>query len=131
MYTTKAVEMVKKVVFDYVNGVVDFDFQLGESAWHPQGLKLSLDSDKNQIIAKTILQTRPSLDLDEIEEVKEKISQEGAIESVDVTGDTASVKLVWDFKKEGNRKKITDYILLLNCCKGWKIVGKISNEESL
>ena len=123
-------ERIKDTVHSYVSGVVEFNFDKGESAWHPDGLKISLDS-KGGLVTRTILDTRPDLSQDDIERVKEEVSQNGTIESIDLTGIAANVKLVWQFEKDGERKRITDYVLLLKGLDGWRIVGKISNEEPI
>lgn len=57
--------------------------------------------------------------------MKSKISQQGNIESVDRSGNAATVKLVWLSERDGNVHEYTDYILLLNTGDGWKIVAKI------
>jgi hypothetical protein len=131
MMAEKSIEEIRETVCSYVDGVVEFDFKKGESAWHQEGLKIGLDSQGQSLITKTIQQTRPNLTQEEIDVVRKQISQSGTIESIDRTGNAASVKLVWNYERSGQKKRITDYILLLRSNKGWKIVGKIFDEESL
>jgi hypothetical protein len=75
----------------------------------------------------TISQTRPDLSEDEIEMMKRRVSQKGTIVSAELTGDAASVKLVWNYNRDGVEREITDYILLLKIEEDWKIVAKVSN----
>lgn len=121
-------DRVKGTVQAYIDGVVEFDFPKGESAWHPDGLKISYDSENQELRGFTISQTKPNLSPDEIELIKTKVSQKGTIVSAERTGDAASVKLVWHYEREGIKKEITDYILLLRINDDWKIVTKVFNE---
>lgn len=121
-------ERVKDAVSRYVDGVVEFDFAKGESAWHPEGLKISYDSETKKLKGLTISQTRPNRSQDEIEAMKKRISQKGTIISAELDRDAACVKLVWIYKKEGVEKQITDYILLLKIEGDWKIVAKVFNQ---
>ncbi|MGY5878725.1 MAG: nuclear transport factor 2 family protein [Candidatus Thorarchaeota archaeon] len=122
------IERVKEAVRAYVDGVVEFNFSKGENAWHPKGLKISYDSESQQLKQYTISETRPDLTADEIEVMKQRISQKGTILSAEYSGDAASVKLVWNFKKDEVEKEITDYILLLRIDGDWKIVAKVFNQ---
>jgi hypothetical protein len=131
MSSEKAIEEIKQTVRNYIDGVVEFNFELGESAWHPDGLKIALESQGNNLSTKTIRQTRPNLSPEEIDSARKQIKQRGRIESVDTTGNAASVRLVWNFEREGLTKRITDYILLLKGADGWRIVGKVFDEEKL
>lgn len=124
----RELERVKETVRDYVDGVVEFNFPKGESAWHPEGLKISYDSDNQRLTGLTISQTRPSLNEGEIEVMKKRISQKGTIVSAERTGDAASVKLVWNYNRDGVEGEITDYILLLKVEGNWKIVAKVFNQ---
>ncbi|MHA1882699.1 MAG: hypothetical protein ACTSUO_06600 [Candidatus Thorarchaeota archaeon] len=45
--------------------------------------------------------------------MKSRVSQKGTIESVDRTGNAATVKLVWVSERDENVQEYTDYILLL------------------
>ena len=119
------IELIKGSVMEYVEGVVEFDFQKGMNPWHPDGLKISYDSVKKELVRETILQTKPDLTKEEIEQVKTRISQRGNIVSVDRTGDVASVKLIWLSEQEGVLREYTDYILLLKIEDEWKIVSKV------
>jgi len=122
------IKRVKDAVQTYVDGVVEFNFSKGESPWHPDGLKISYDSENQKLMGLTISQTRPNLNKDEIEAMKKRVSQRGTIISADVTGETASVKLVWNYKRDGEENEITDYILLLRIAGDWKIVAKVFNQ---
>ena len=121
-------ERIKDTIKAYVDGVVEFDFTKGESAWHPEGLKISYDSEIQKLKGLTISQTRPDLSLNEIKEMKKRISQKGTIVSTEYSGDAASVKLVWNYKNDGMEKEITDYILLLKIDGDWKIVAKVFDQ---
>ncbi len=119
------IELIKGSVMEYVEGVVEFDFQKGMNPWHPDGLKISYDSVKKELVRETILQTKPDLTKEEIEQVKTRISQRGNIVSVDRTGNVAAVKLIWLSEQEGVLREYTDYILLLKIEDEWKIVSKV------
>ena len=122
------VNMVKEAVSTYVEGVVDFHFEKGESPWHRDGVKISYNDEEKKLHKRSILETRPDLDAAQIEQIRKEISQKGTIVSVDVTGVAASVKLVWDYERGDEKREITDYILLLKIENEWKIVGKVFNE---
>ncbi|MGY5876106.1 MAG: nuclear transport factor 2 family protein [Candidatus Thorarchaeota archaeon] len=122
------IERVKDTVRAYVEGVVDFDFTKGENAWHPEGLKLSYNRENQKLTGYTISQTRPNLSQDDIEVMKTKVSQKGTILFADRSGDAATVKLEWHYEKDGDRREITDYILLLRIEDEWKIVAKVYDE---
>ena len=122
---TSEIEKIKASIMEYVDGVIEFDFQKGMNPWHPDGLKISFDPEKKELVNETILQTKPNLSQDEIEKIKSKMSQEGNIESIDRTGNAANVKLVWLSERDGNTHEYTDYILLLNIENEWKIVAKV------
>ncbi len=124
------IERVKDAVRAYIDGVVEFDFPKGESAWHPEGLKISFNQEKQKLTRYTISQTRPNLTQDGIEVVKKRVSQSGTIVSVDRTGNAASVKLVWQYEREGDKKEITDYTLLLRINDEWKIVAKVHYDSN-
>ncbi|MHA1959531.1 MAG: nuclear transport factor 2 family protein [Candidatus Thorarchaeota archaeon] len=119
------IKLIKKSVEDYVEGVVEFDFQKGMNPWHPDGLKISYDSVRKELVRETILQTKPNLTKEEIEQAKAKISQKGTIASVDRTGDVAAVKLIWLSEQTDVIREYTDYILLLRIEGEWKIVSKV------
>lgn len=120
------IEIINESVMEYVQGVIDFDFQRAENAWHQDGLKIAFDSECNELVRESIAETRPDLSPEQIELIKSKISQKGTIESVDRTGNAATVKLVWLSECDGNTNEYTDYILLLNIENEWKIVAKVS-----
>ncbi len=125
------IERVKQTVQNYVDGVVGFDFQKGESAWIPDGLKICYDTQKKKLHTVTILETRSDLSPEEIESGRKKVSQSGTIQAVDRTGDAASVKLLWHYEGEGEAREITDYILLLRINDEWKIVAKVFDDRVL
>lgn len=119
------IERIKATVMEYVQGVVDFDFQRAESAWHQDGLKITFDKERNELVRETIVETRPDISQDQINLIKSKISQKGNIGSVDRTGNAANVKLVWLSERDGIVHEYTDYILLLRIGSEWQIVAKI------
>jgi hypothetical protein len=125
------VESVREAVMTYVEGVVNFDFDKGESPWHGKGVKISYDANDEVLNMSTISETRPSWNEEQLKQVKKRISQSGRIISSDVTGDAAYVKLVWDFKMDESRKEISDHILLLKIDDEWKIVGKVFDERTI
>lgn len=125
------IERVKQTVRNYVDGVVDFDFQKGESAWDLDGLKISYDPQRKKLQNVTILETRPNLSAEEIESARKNVSQNGTIQAVDRTGDAASVKLLWHYERGGEAREITDYILLLRINGEWKIVAKVFDDRVL
>jgi len=122
---------VKQTVRNYVDGVVGLEFQKGEDAWDPEGLKISYDAQRKKLHTVTILETRPNLSPEEIESARKMVSQRGTIQTVDRTGDAASVKLLWHYARGGETREITDYILLLRISDEWKIVAKVFNESLL
>jgi hypothetical protein len=119
------IEQIKESVMEYVEGVVEFDFQKGMNPWHPEGLKISYDSVKKELVRETILQTKPNLTEAEIIQAKTRISQKSNIVSIDRTGNAAAVKLIWTSDQEGVFREYTDYILLLKINDEWKIVSKV------
>ncbi|MFW9848253.1 MAG: nuclear transport factor 2 family protein [Candidatus Thorarchaeota archaeon] len=124
-------ERIKASVMEYVEGVVEFDFEKGMHPWHSDGLKISYDHEKKELVRKTILQTKPDLTPEEIERVKTKLSESGTIISVDRTGNAAFVKLVWLSKTSAYFRETTDYILLLKIEDEWKIVSKVFHINDL
>jgi len=124
-------ERIKASVMEYVEGVVEWDLEKGLHPWHPDGLKISYDSEKRELVRKTILQTKPDLTPEEIEQVKTKHSESGTILSVDTTGNTAFVKLVWLSKTATTLRETIDYILLLKIEDEWKIVSKVFHINDL
>ncbi len=124
-------EHIKASVMEYVEGVVEFDFEKGMHPWHADGLKISYDYEKRELVRKTILQTKPDLTPEEIEQIKTKLSESGTIISVDRTGNAATVKLVWLSKTSTSLRETTDYILLLKIEDEWKIVSKVFHINDL
>jgi hypothetical protein len=122
---THEIDLIKKTVLEYVEGVVEFDFKKGMNPWHRDGLKISYDSVKRELVRETILQTKLNLSKEEIEQAKEMISQKGNIVSVDRTGNVAAVKLIWLSEQADAVRENTDYILLLRIEGEWKIVSKV------
>ena len=125
------IERVKQTVRNYVEGVAGFDFQKGEDAWDPGGLKISYDAQREKLHAVTIVETRPNLSPQEIESARKMVSQNGTIQAVDRTGNAASVKLLWHYERGGEAREITDYILLLRINDEWKIVAKVFDDRLL
>ena len=119
------IERIKKSVMEYIFGVIDFDFPRAESAWHQDGLKITFDAERNELVRDTISETRPDMSPEQIELMKSRISQKGKIESIDRTGNAATVKLAWVSKRDGNAQEYTYYILMLNTGTDWKIVAKV------
>ena len=124
-------ERIKASVMEYVEGVVEWDLEKGLHPWHPDGLKISYDSEKRELVRKTILQTKPDLTPEDIEQVKTKLSESGTILSVDTTGNTAFVKLAWLSKTATTLRETIDYILLLKIEDEWKIVSKVFHINDL
>ncbi|MHA1217590.1 MAG: nuclear transport factor 2 family protein [Candidatus Heimdallarchaeaceae archaeon] len=103
----------------YVEGVSGFDFEKAENSWHPQGLKLFYDSDSDTLETITMLQSRPSA------QPLVRIQQTAEIESIDVFGEAACVKLKWLVEGTEKKRISIDYISLLKIKNEWKIVSKI------
>jgi len=111
---------------EYVAGVAEFNFPQSMNPWHPDGLKISYVPEQDKLVRETILESKPDLTDEELEEARKVIHQRGIIESVDWTGNAASVKLLWVSERKGKYQEYTDYILLLKILNEWKIVSKIS-----
>ena len=122
-------EQIRHTIMTYVNGVINFDFNQGESAWHPDGVKISSDNGDDGLILKTILDTRPDIQAEDIERIKSSISQKGWIESVDYSGIAAAVRLEWISSRQNVEQRFTDFILLLKIHDEWKIVAKVSYQR--
>ena len=119
------IEQIKESVMEYVEGVVEFDFKKGMNPWHKDGLKISYNPVKKELVRETILQTKPNLTEAEIVQAKTRISSKGNIVYVDRAGNAAAVKLIWLSEQEGVFRETTDYILLLRIDDAWKIVSKV------
>ena len=124
---SREIERIKASVMEYVEGVTNFDFSKGMNPWHPNGLKISYDSEENKLVRETILKTKPNLTDEEIEQAQMNVHQHGTIEFVDWTGDAAFVKLLWLARRGECHQEYTDYILLLRIQDEWKIVSKVSH----
>ncbi len=125
------IDKIHACIMEYVQGVVEFDFEKGMKPWHSDGLKISYDSKNGELVRETILQSRPNLTQNEIEQAKSTITQKGTIESIDSTGSAAGAKLVWTSKTATTFRKYTDYILLLKIEGEWLIVSKVFHIEEV
>jgi hypothetical protein len=120
------IKNIKAAVMEYVEGVAEFDFPKGVKPWHPDGLKFSYDPKEGKLVRETILESKPDLSDEQIEQARKVVHQRGTIESVDCTGTIAAVKLLWVSERKGSRQEFTDHILLLKIQDDWKIVSKVS-----
>ncbi len=125
------IELVKGAIMEYVEGVVTFDFEKGMHPWHPDGLKISYNPEEGRLVRETILQSKPNLTQAEIDQVKTRISQQGTLKSIDITGNAAAVKLVWVSNTDTIIREYTDYILLLKIEDEWKIVSKVFHIDEI
>ncbi len=112
-------EKIKLTIQSYVEGVTEFDFEKAENSWHPQGLKIHYDSGSDSLITITLLQSRPS------SKPSIAIKQTAEIESLDIFGHAACVKLKWLVEGEKRKRTCVDYVSLIKIKKDWKIVSKI------
>ena len=124
-------EKIRETIMRYVNGVVEFDFNKAESGWHPDGVKISYSNEDDTLIFDNILDTRPNLRAEDILRIKSEISHEWWIESVEFYKSVAAVKLVWTSEREGIKQVYTDFILLLQIQGNWKIVAKVSHQQTI
>ena len=124
-------DKIRQTIMTYVNGVINFDFNQGESAWHPDGVKISYSTEDDTLIFNNILDTRPNLRAEDILRIKSEISHEWCIESVEFYKSVAAVKLVWTSEREGIKQVYTDFILLLQIQGNWKIVAKVSHQQTI
>ena len=124
------IEKVEDTVRTYVEGVVNFEFEKGESAWHPDGLKIGIDTENHSLTRSTISETRPDLSPDQIEDMKQRVSQKGTIVASKVSGHIAHVELLWHYKRDREEIEITDFILLQKIMGDWKIVAKVHDART-
>lgn len=117
-------ERIKLTIYSYVEGVAEFNFEKAENSWHPQGLKINYDSDSDTLKKITMLRSRPS------SKPSKAIKQNAEIESLDISGNAACVKLKWSMEREEIKRICVDYISLIKIKKNWKIVSKISDVKS-
>jgi len=113
----KGSDMIEKVIQDYFQGYQKADVTLIKKTFHPDTRLLSVDQGKLDV-------TEMSAWLKNLEDrhLRGDI-REGklTIESIDVTNETAVVKLKIRFKSF----EFTDYLSLLRIEEKWIIVGKI------
>jgi len=121
---TKEAERIKLTIQSYMEGVAKFNFEKAENSWHPQGLKIYYDSKSDSLKTITMLQSRP------LDKPSTAIKQTAEIESLDIFGHAACVKLKWSMEREGIKKICVDYVSLIKIKKNWKIVSKISDVKS-
>ena len=114
---------IEETILNYVKGVQEFSFEKAEGSWHPQGLKIFYDSEKESLKTITMLQSRPS------SKPPKNLVQTAEILHIDVFDTAASVKLKW-LQKRGEESRIfVDFISLIKIETEWKIVSKISGTK--
>ncbi len=116
---SKEKEKIEDAILKYVEGVREFDFDKAESSWHPQGLKISYDSDSESLRTITMLESRPS------SKPTIKLTQKAEIKSIDFYDNASCVKLKWQEKRGDVSRIYVDYISLIKIKTDWKIVSKI------
>ncbi|MCE7739885.1 MAG: nuclear transport factor 2 family protein [Candidatus Heimdallarchaeota archaeon] len=117
-------ERIKLTIQSYVEGVAEFNFEKAENSWHTRGVKIYYDSDSDSLKTITMLQSRPS------SKPSIAIKQTAEIESLDIFGQAACVKLKWSVEREEKKRICVDYVSLIKIKKDWKIVSKISDVKS-
>ncbi|MHA1591246.1 MAG: nuclear transport factor 2 family protein [Candidatus Heimdallarchaeaceae archaeon] len=115
------IKEIKKTIATYVEGVKEFNFIKAESAWFEDGIKISYNTEDDNLEMLKMLDSRPS------EEIKDlDIHQEANIELIDVTNTAAIVILHWIQVFQGKHKYYIDYLSLLKDKNRWKIATKVS-----
>jgi hypothetical protein len=115
------IKEIKETIATYVEGVKEFNFLKAESAWFKDGIKISYNTEDDNLEMLKMLDSRPS------EKIKGVgIHQEANIDLIDVTNTAAIVILHWLQVFQGEQKEYVDYLSLLKDKNKWKIAAKIS-----
>ena len=121
---------IKKTIQEYIDGVIERNFSRAEKPWHPEGVKIFVDSN-NKLNKLTMLQSKPKdIEMRDISKPP-SLEQSGNIENIEHTGNASIAKVKWLEKRDNKRRVYTDYISLIKIGKEWKIVSKISYIENL
>jgi len=118
-------EDIERTVQKYIDGVVQFNIDLAEEAWHPEGVKISYNELENKLEFITIIQSRPK------EKPSGIISYHTEIKEINRVGQAASVELQWIQKRNGSKMIYTDFISLLKIKNQWKIVSKVYDVKKM
>ena len=123
-------ESIRSSIQEYIDGVVERNFPKAESPWHPEGLKIYLDSENN-LKKITMIQSKPKdISIKEASQLS-LVEQSGCIENIEQSGNAAIVKVKWLEKRGQKKREYTDYISLLKIKNDWKIVAKIFSIQDL
>lgn len=123
-------EAIKISIQEYIDGVIERNFSKAEKPWHPEGVKIFVDSD-NKLNKLTMIQSKPKDSELRDKSIRLSLEQSGSVENIEYTGNAAIVKVKWFEKRDNKKREYTDYISLLKIKKEWKIVSKISYVENL
>ena len=121
----KELNNIEQTVQKYVDAVIEFNFELAEDSWHPDGVKIFYDEEDESLNLLTILQTRPD------SKPKGKISQSAEIKEINRVGKAATVLLQWLMERDNSKFIFTDFISLLKIKEQWKIVAKVYDVNKL
>ncbi len=121
----KELDNIEEIVQDYIDGVIEFNFEKAEKSWHPEGVKIHFDKTNGSLEKLTLVQSRPK------EKPQGKISQQAEIKEINRVGKAATVLLQWYQEKEDKKTIFTDFLSLLRMNNQWKIVAKITDVKKL
>ena len=115
------IKEIKETISTYVEGVKELNFIKAESAWFKDGIKISYNTEDDNLELLKMLDSRPS------EKIRDLgIHQEANIELIDVTNTAAIVILHWVQVFQKEKKEFIDYLSLLRDKTQWKIATKVS-----
>jgi len=121
----KEFQLIQESVESYFQGVIEGDFSKVVKAWHIEGNRVVVDSRSNVVVFHNspahseYAKIQPSPDT----------KQFAIIETIDFTGQAASVRLKWYIETPSENGTCTDYLLLLKTNDSWVIVTKVSHKE--
>ncbi len=127
---SKEIDKIKKEIQEYIDGVVERNFLKAEKPWHPEGVKIYVDSENN-LNKITLIQSRPKNTATKEPSQQSLVEQSGCIVNIEQTGNAAIAKIKWLERREQKKREYTDYISLLKIENEWKIVAKIFNIKDL
>lgn len=119
------INKIEETVQNYVDGVINFNFEQAESSWHSKGVKIHYNESKDSLDMVTMLQSRPD------GKPPGEISQRAEIKEINRVGQAATVLLQWYQERNGSKAVITDFISLLLIKKQWMIVAKVYDVKKL
>lgn len=116
---------IEEIVQDYIDGVIEFNFEKAEKSWHAEGVKIYYDNTNDSLEKLTMVQSRPE------GKPPRKISQRAEIKEISRVGKAATVLIQWYQEKEDKETIFTDFLSLLKMNNQWKIVAKITDIQKL